>query len=166
MSQLTVFPLLFLQTENSEVPMIFLKVEKRKLEILDSNPLSDGTLSSEGYATEKGRTVLTTSSQGGPEQVRDFLERVARAGFITGHQNLNPKGRATESSYFTQAANIQSDCEECSVSPDANRAKKVTVNTGSDFCRPDRQLTLTLCDSSKRHLITEFADDPSSYDLA
>lgn len=24
------------------------------------------------------------------------------------------------------------------MSPDANRAKKVTVNMGSDFCRPDR----------------------------
>lgn len=33
-------------------------------------------------------------------------------------------------------------------------------------CSLSRQLTLTLCDSSKRHLITEFADDPSSYDLA
>lgn len=33
-------------------------------------------LSSEGYATQKGRTVLSTSSQVGPEQVRDFLEWV------------------------------------------------------------------------------------------
>ena len=29
-----------------------------------------------------------------------------------------------------------------------------------------RQLILTLCDSSKRQLITDFAEDPSSYDLA
>lgn len=33
-------------------------------------------------------------------------------------------------------------------------------------CFLSRQLILTLCDSSKRQLITEFADDPSSYDLA